>query len=117
MGDFYGQNYDTLKQLAFSASGRLQQVKGLTDVKIRMREDEPEVVLNVDYHRLAAFGLTTYYFSNTLHCQLRGLIATQYRTEGKQIETICNEKQIDIANKIKPNFKLLILLAFDSFLL
>ena len=87
--DFYGQNYDTLKQLAFSSSGKLQQVQGLTDVKIRMREDEPEVVLNVDYHRLAAFGLTTYYFSNTLHCQLRGLIATQYRTEGKQIETIC----------------------------
>ena len=87
--DFYGQNYDTLKQLAFSSSGKLQQIQGLTDVKIRMREDEPEVVLNVDYHRLAAFGLTTYYFSNTLHCQLRGLIATQYRTEGKQIETIC----------------------------
>jgi HAE1 family hydrophobic/amphiphilic exporter-1 len=87
--DFYGQNYETLKQLAFSASGKLQQIKGLTDVKIRMREDEPEVILNVDYNRLAAFGLTTYYLSNTLHCQLRGLIATQYRTEGKQIETIC----------------------------
>ncbi len=87
--DFYGQNYETLKQLAFSSSGKLQQVKGLTDVKIRMREDEPEVILNVDYNRLSAFGLTTYYLSNTLHCQLRGLIATQYRTEGKQIETIC----------------------------
>ncbi|MFA7073619.1 MAG: efflux RND transporter permease subunit [Endomicrobiaceae bacterium] len=87
--DFYGQNYDTLKQLAFSASGKLQQIKGLTDVKIRMREDEPEVILTVNYDRLAIFGLTTYYFSNTLHCQIRGLIATQYRTEGKQIETIC----------------------------
>ena len=87
--DFYGQDYDTLKQLAFSASGRLQQVRGFTDVKIRMREDEPEVIISVDYDRLAIFGLTTYFFSNTLHCQLRGLIATQYRTEGKQIETIC----------------------------
>ena len=87
--DFYGQDYETLKQLAFSSSGRLQQVNGLTDVKIRMREDEPEVLVNVDYNRLAIFGLTTYYFSNTLHCQIRGLIATQYRTEGKQIETIC----------------------------
>ncbi|MCL1971977.1 MAG: efflux RND transporter permease subunit [Endomicrobia bacterium] len=86
--DFYGQDYDTLKQLAFSASGRLQQVKGLTDVKIRMREDEPEINLFVDNDRLARFGLTAYYFGNTLHCQIRGLIATQYRTEGKQIETI-----------------------------
>ena len=96
--DFYGQNYDTLKQLAFSASGRLQQVKGLTDVKIRMREDEPEVILTVDYDRLAIFGLTTYFFSNTLHCQLRGLIATQYRTEGKQIETICRLYPESITN-------------------
>ncbi|MDR2425818.1 MAG: efflux RND transporter permease subunit [Endomicrobium sp.] len=86
--DFYGQDYDTLKQLAFSSSGRLQQVKGLTDVKIRMREDEPEINLFVDNDRLAVFGLTAYYFGNTLHCQIRGLIATQYRTEGKQIETI-----------------------------
>ena len=31
--DFYGQNYDTLKQLAFSASGRLQQVKDLPMLK------------------------------------------------------------------------------------
>ena len=96
--DFYGQNYDTLKQLAFSSSGRLQQVKGLTDVKIRMREDEPEVILTVNYDRLAVFGLTTYYFSNTLHCQLRGLIATQYRTEGKQIETICRLYPDSITN-------------------
>ena len=43
--DFYGQDYDQLKQLAFSSSGRLQQVKGLNDVKIRMREDEPEINL------------------------------------------------------------------------
>lgn len=86
--DFYGQDYDQLKQLAFSSSGRLQQVKGLNDVKIRMREDEPEINLFVDNHRLATFGLTAYYFGNTLHCQIRGLIATQYRTEGKQIETI-----------------------------
>jgi len=86
--DFYGQDYDTLKQLAFSSSGRLQQIKGLNDVKIRMREDEPEINLILDNRKLSDFGLSAYYFANTLHCQLRGLIATQYRTEGKQIETI-----------------------------
>ena len=96
--DFYGQDYDTLKQLAFSSSGRLQQVKGLTDVKIRMREDEPEINLFVDNMRLAAFGLTAYYFGNTLHCQIRGLIATQYRTEGKQIETIARLRPGTVKN-------------------
>ncbi|MHB9155468.1 MAG: efflux RND transporter permease subunit [Endomicrobiales bacterium] len=87
--DFYGHDYETLKQLAFASSGRLGQVKGLTDIKIRMREDEPEMNLLIDRDKMALFNLSTLYLGNTLHCQLRGLIATQYRSEGKQIETIC----------------------------
>ncbi|MBN1622246.1 MAG: efflux RND transporter permease subunit [Endomicrobiales bacterium] len=87
--DLYGYDYDVLKQVAFAASGRLSQLKELSDLKIRMREDEPEVHLFVDYDKLAQFGLTTLYLGNTLHAHLRGLIATQYRTEGKEIETIC----------------------------
>ena len=87
--DFFGVDYDVLKQLAFASSGRLSQVKGLTDIKIRMREDEPEMHFFVDSGKLAMYGLTTNYLGNTLHCMLRGLIATQYRSEGKQIETIC----------------------------
>ena len=87
--DFYGIDYDVLKQIAFAASGRLSQVKGLTDIKIRMREDEPEMHFIIDPNKLAIFGLTANYLGNSLHCMLRGLIATQYRTEGRQIETIC----------------------------
>lgn len=87
--DFYGQDYDILKQLAFASSGRLSQVKNLTDIKIRMREDEPEINVFVDPNKISIFGLTTLYLGNTLHCQMRGLVATHYRTEGKQIETIC----------------------------
>jgi HAE1 family hydrophobic/amphiphilic exporter-1 len=96
--DFYGQDYDTLKQLAFSSSGRLQQVKGLTDVKIRMREDEPEINLIVDHQRLANFGLTAYYFGNTLHAQIRGLIATKYRTGGQEIEAIARLRPGSVQN-------------------
>ncbi|MCB4792305.1 MAG: efflux RND transporter permease subunit [Elusimicrobia bacterium] len=87
--DFFGTDYDVIKQIVFAASGRLSQIPGLTDVKIRMREDEPELNLLVDKDKLALFGMNTYYLGNYLHCSLRGLIATQYRSEGKQIETIC----------------------------
>ncbi|MFC1501768.1 efflux RND transporter permease subunit, partial [Elusimicrobiota bacterium] len=87
--DFYGHDYNTLKQLAFAASGKLSQAKGLTDIKIRMREDEPELNIIVNPDKLSLFGLTTLFVGNTLHAQLRGLVATEYRTEGKQIETLC----------------------------
>ncbi len=86
--DFYGYDYATLKQIAFLASGKFSQLKNLTDVKIRMREDEPEVIVNVNRNRLGLFNLTTLYFANTLHGKIRGLVATYYRTEGKEVETI-----------------------------
>ena len=82
--DLYGYDYDILKQIAFASSGRLSQVRDLTDIKIRMREDEPEIHLFADNHKLALFGLSTLYMGNTLHAHIRGLIATHYRTEGKQ---------------------------------
>ena len=87
--DFYGHDYKILKQLAFLSSGRLSQLKNITDVKIRMREDEPEIIVDVDHNKLALFKHTTLYLANTLHGQLRGLVATYYRTAGKEIETVC----------------------------
>ncbi|OGS18060.1 MAG: hypothetical protein A2219_00805 [Elusimicrobia bacterium RIFOXYA2_FULL_50_26] len=86
--DFYGYDYAVLKQIAFAASGRLSQVRGLSDIKIRMREDEPEINVVASQNRLSLFGITTLYMANTLHNQLRGLVATHYRSEGKEIETI-----------------------------
>jgi HAE1 family hydrophobic/amphiphilic exporter-1 len=44
--------------------------------------------LFVNHNRLAEFGFTAYYFGNSLHAMLRGLIATQYRTDGKEIEVL-----------------------------
>lgn len=97
--DFYGYDYSTLKQLAFLSSGRLTQIPSLSDVKIRMREDEPEILVDVDHNKLGLFNLTTLYFANTLHCQLRGLVATYYRTEGKEIETICRLQPGSVKNE------------------
>ena len=86
--DFYGYDYGILKQLAFSASGRLSQMREFSDVKIRMREDEPELAYTVYQNNLAHFGISTLYLANTIHNQLRGLVATYFRTEGKELETI-----------------------------
>jgi|GEM_PF-374231 len=86
--DFYGYDYGVLKQLAFSASGRLSQMREFSDVKIRMREDEPELAYTVYQNNLAHFGISTLYLANTIHNQLRGLVATYFRTEGKELETI-----------------------------
>src|SRR3989339_847270 len=86
--EFYGYDYGVLKQIAYAVSGKLQQVKGITDIKIRMRDDEPEINIVADQNRLAHFSISTYYLSNSLHNMLRGLVANYYRSEGKEVETI-----------------------------
>ncbi|MFN3967007.1 MAG: efflux RND transporter permease subunit, partial [Endomicrobiia bacterium] len=108
--DFYGYDYSVLKQLAFLSSGRVAQIPSLTDVKIRMREDEPEILVQVDHNKLGLFNLTTLYLANTLHGQLRGLVATYYRTVGKEIETVCrlfpnsvkSESELKTLNFVSP---------------
>lgn len=102
--DFYGYEYKTLKQLAFLSSGRLSQLPVLTDVKIRMREDEPEVVVFIDRNKLSLRGLLSLYFANTLHGQLRGLVATYYRTGGKELETVCRLVPGSVAKVEELNF-------------
>ncbi|MFH1407084.1 MAG: efflux RND transporter permease subunit [Candidatus Omnitrophota bacterium] len=86
--DIYGYNYEILTQLADAIASRAGAVKGLTDVKIRHRPGRPEYRVVVDKERAAALGLNMEEVANVLHAQMRGLRATLYHTEGKEIEVV-----------------------------
>ncbi|MFC2140517.1 efflux RND transporter permease subunit, partial [Candidatus Auribacterota bacterium] len=89
MIDVYGFNYDTLKELAYKIAGILGKMDFLVDTKIRTSEGRPQMELKVDRKSAAYFGLTVQDIADSLHCQLRGLKATAYHTEAREIETIC----------------------------
>jgi HAE1 family hydrophobic/amphiphilic exporter-1 len=86
--DLFGYDYDVLRELAVAASTRLGSIPKFTDVKIRMREGRPEVGLRVDKQKAAQFGLSATDVSIMVHAQMRGLRATLFHTETKEIETI-----------------------------
>lgn len=86
--DIYGFDYDVLTQIAEAISARLGSIKGLTDVKIRHRPGRPEYRIKVDKEKAAAFGMTVEELANVVHAQMRGLRATLYRTESKEVEVI-----------------------------
>lgn len=86
--EIYGYDYDILNDIAASMVGRMQQVKGLTDLKIRWRKGGPEYRIKIDKKKAAMFGLTVEDVSEILHTQMRGLRATLYHAEGKEIEVI-----------------------------
>lgn len=88
IADVFGYDYDTLRQLAVAISSRVSRVKGLSDVKIRMREGRPEMQILVSRQKTASQGLTVSDVANQVHAKMRGLRATMMHLEGNEIETI-----------------------------
>jgi hydrophobic/amphiphilic exporter-1 (mainly G- bacteria), HAE1 family len=86
--DVFGFDYTVLRDMAVGIAKRLQNVKGLTDIKLRYKPGRPEVKINVDKERAAYFGFTVKDIAETLHAQIRGLRATYFYTANEQIETV-----------------------------
>lgn len=93
--EIFGYDYEVLNQLAISMVNRMQQIEGLTDVKIRWRKGRPEWGLKVDKERAASYGLTVNDISEQMHAKMRGLRATLYHTEGREIEVVARLREDD----------------------
>ncbi|MBI4353082.1 MAG: efflux RND transporter permease subunit [Candidatus Omnitrophica bacterium] len=86
--EIFGYNYDKMRELAIAVANRLEQIKGLSDTKIRMREGRPEMQVLVDKKKSGMAGLTVSDTANQIHGQMRGFRATVFHTEGTEVETI-----------------------------
>jgi HAE1 family hydrophobic/amphiphilic exporter-1 len=86
--DLYGYDYKILKETAISIATRLGSIDGLQDIRMSRISGRPEWLVKVDKQRASAFGFTTQEIAETLHGEIRGLRATLYHTEAKEIETI-----------------------------
>lgn len=93
--EIYGWDYEILNQLAVEMLKRMQTVPGLTDLKIRWRRGRPEWRVVVDKVKAARFGLSVEEVADSLHAQMRGLRATLYHTEAKEVEVITRLEEAD----------------------
>ncbi len=95
--EIYGWDYEVLNQLAVEMLKRMQSVPGLTDLKIRWRRGRPEWLVRVDKIKAARYGLSVEDVSQTLHAEMRGLRATLYHTEAKEVEVVTRLGEADRA--------------------
>ncbi len=95
--EIYGWNYEILNQLAVEMLKKMQQVPGLTDLKIRWRRGRPEWLVRVDKQKAARFGLSVDDVAQTLHAQMRGLRATLYHTKASEVEVVTRLQEADRA--------------------
>ena len=86
--EVFGYSYEKLRELAMAIANRLENVKGLTDTKIRMREGRPEMQVIVNKKRAGLYGMNVSETGNQIHGKMRGFRATVYHTEGTEVETI-----------------------------
>jgi len=93
--EIYGYDYKTLYELAVGMVSRMQAVEGLTDVKIRWRKGRPEWLLKVDKQQTARYGLTNKDVAEAVHAAMRGLRATLYHVESKEIEVVARLQEED----------------------
>lgn len=93
--EIFGYDYNTLNEIAISMLTRMQTIPGLVDLKIRWRKGRPEWRLKVNRQKAALYDFTVDDIANIVHAQMRGLRATLYRTEAKEVEVIARLQEKD----------------------
>ncbi|MFH1854749.1 MAG: efflux RND transporter permease subunit [Candidatus Omnitrophota bacterium] len=93
--DLYGYDYEILKELAVSIATRLGAMGGFEDIRMSRISGRPELGVVIDKEKAGIFGLTVKEIAGTLHSETRGLRATLYHTEAREIETIARLRKED----------------------
>jgi len=86
--DLYGYDYKILKETAISIATRLGSIDGLEDIRMSRISGRPEWLVRIDKQLAGAFGFTTQEIAETMHGEIRGLRATLFHTEAREIETV-----------------------------
>ena len=93
--DLYGYDYAVLKELAVSIATRFGTVEGFEDIRMSRISGRPEWGIHVDRKLAGAYGLTVKDVADTLHSEVRGLRATLYHTEAREVATISRLRKED----------------------
>ncbi len=93
--DLYGYDYEILKELAVSIATRFGVMEGFEDIRMSRISGRPEWGITIDREKAGVFGLTVKDIAETLHSEIRGLRATLYHTEAREIETVSRLRKED----------------------
>ncbi|GAE24385.1 RND multidrug efflux transporter [Halalkalibacter wakoensis JCM 9140] len=81
-----GEDFDTLKLIADDIQDIINEIPGTTNVTHSMGEARPEVQIHVDRDIASQYGLSYSDVMQTIRNSVTGVVATQMRTEGQEID-------------------------------
>lgn len=86
--DVFGHNYKKLADIATSIANQMGEIEGLQDIKLRYRPGRPEARFVIDKTKSAYLHLSIRSIAEILHAQVRGMRASFFHTEAKEVEII-----------------------------
>ncbi|MFH1378851.1 MAG: efflux RND transporter permease subunit [bacterium] len=84
--DVYGFDYEKTAEIANEIAGKMGT--GFTDIKLRYRPGRPTYDFIIDKAKAAMHDLSIQEIADSFHAQLRGMRASFFHTEAKELEII-----------------------------
>jgi HME family heavy-metal exporter len=73
----YGEDLDTLRNLAEQLQSRMAGIKGLVDLQVERQVRIPQVQIAVDYHKAGLYGVAPSHITEALETLLNGRVISQ----------------------------------------
>ncbi|MDA7857862.1 efflux RND transporter permease subunit [bacterium] len=80
-----GQNLGVLKNLSENIRNRIKRIRGIYGVKTSLTQPAPETKVEVNKDRASAFSLSVTDIARTALIAIKGVVATKFKEEGKEI--------------------------------
>lgn len=81
-----GDNLDALRTLSNQIEGIVKAVPGTREVTSSMADGSPEVEVRINRQRAMELGLTPKLVSSQIYAAINGLVVSQYRQDGDEID-------------------------------
>lgn len=91
----YSGTYEELGQEAANLAAQLGELDGITDLVVSYKPGQPEMQINVDPQKAAAFGLSTASVGSTVRTLVNGEAASSYRGEGAEADIVVQLNEAD----------------------
>ncbi|HEO71427.1 MAG TPA: efflux RND transporter permease subunit, partial [Candidatus Hydrogenedentes bacterium] len=81
-----GDDLDTLKRIGRQAMAAIEDIEGLKDAELSVKQGYPEVIIELDRDLLASKGLSPIDVARRLRNEIQGEVPTKFNTAGEKID-------------------------------
>jgi len=91
----YGEDLDTLRNLAEQFQNRMSGIKGLVDLQVERQVRIPQVQITVDYHKAGLYGVAPSHVTQSLETLLNGRVISQIIEGNRRYDVVVRVADAD----------------------